>query len=61
MGDTILHILKTEPDETQKVLMERISEGRKSLEFLLFGHEKGVDYERLIDLIFDCDKVITWW
>lgn len=61
MGDKILHILKREPDEIQKVLMERISEGRENLEFPLFGDEKGVDYNRLIDLIFDSDRVITWW
>ncbi|MBW1997275.1 MAG: hypothetical protein JRJ29_04835 [Deltaproteobacteria bacterium] len=61
MGEKILHILKTEPDEIQKVLMERVSEGRERVEFLLFGHEEGADYGRLIDLIFDCDRVITWW
>lgn len=60
MGDRVLHILRTEPDETQKILMDGISEGRESVEFPLFRAE-DVDYDRLIELIFECELVITWW
>ncbi|MBW2029910.1 MAG: hypothetical protein JRH06_07160 [Deltaproteobacteria bacterium] len=61
MGDRVLHILRTEPDATQRVLMDGVSEGRETLEFPLFGDEEGAGYERLIDLIFEYDRVVTWW
>ncbi len=55
----ILHILKTEPDADTKTLIEIISKGEESTLFELY--QGNVDYENLIDLIFDHDKVITWW
>ena len=55
----ILHIYKTEPDETTKTLAGILSEGKKVTEFPLYQGEP--DYENLIDVIFDHDKVITWW
>ena len=60
-GKKILHILKTEPDDTQRTLMEALSSGRESLEFSLYNKETDVDYENLIDLIFEYEQTITWW
>jgi len=55
----ILHILKSEPDATTRTLMELSSQGHETTEVPLY--EEGVDYDRLVDLIFEYDKVITWW
>ena len=58
---TQLHILKSEPDEIQKTLMNSLTMESECLFFPLFDDKKNIDYEKLIDLIFDCDKIITWW
>ncbi len=55
----ILHIYKTEPDDTTKTLVNILSEGKEVTEFELF--KDGVDYDKLLDLIFEHDKVVTWW
>ena len=55
----ILHILKTEPDQTVRTLLDITSEGHEVTVFNLY--EKQSDCEALIDLIFEHDKVITWW
>jgi hypothetical protein len=57
----ILHILKTEPDNNTKTLMSTFnkSEGGESMEFKLYDEQ--ADYEELIDLIFEHDKIISWW
>ena len=56
---TILHILKSEPDNETKNLMDIISEGENATEFRLF--DEHADYEKLIDLLFQYDKAICWW
>ena len=55
----VLHIYKTEPDETTKTLVNMLSEGEEVTEFDMFKYD--IDYERLLDLIFERDKVVTWW
>jgi hypothetical protein len=55
----LLNILKSEPDETTRLLMEAVSEGRGSDIFNLY--DDGADYGALIDAIFEHDRVITWW
>ena len=57
----ILHIFKSEPDETTQTLAAIVSEGKEISEFSLYQGEP--DYGKLIDLIFehDHDKVISWW
>ncbi len=57
----ILHIFKSEPDETTQTLAAIVSEGKEILEFSLYQGEP--DYGKLIDVIFehDHDKVISWW
>ncbi len=55
----ILHIYKTEPDETTKTLVKILSEGEDVTEFDLF--KDNIDYGKLLDLIFEHDKVVTWW
>ena len=55
----ILHILKTEPDNNTSVLMKMLSEGKEETIFHLYEGE--LDYEKLLDLIFENDEVISWW
>jgi hypothetical protein len=55
----ILHILKTVPDNNTKILLDILSEGEETIVFGLY--EEQTDYEKLIDLIFDHDKAISWW
>ena len=59
----ILHLLKTEPDDIQRCLMNNLSEGRISLEIPLYGGDENDNevYDRIIDAIFKYDQVITWW
>ena len=55
----ILHILKSEPDVNTKAFMKILSDEKEPIVFPLYVTD--VDYERLIDLIFEYDTVITWW
>jgi len=55
----LLHILKSAPDEQTKTLMGIVSQGEESTEFGLY--DESTDYGKLIDLIFEHEKVITWW
>jgi hypothetical protein len=54
----ILHILKTAPDHNTRVLVDILSADETTI-FNLF--EERPDYEKLIDLIFENDKIISWW
>ena len=40
-------------------ITQYLSEGQEAIRFPLY--EGPVDYDRLIDLIFSSDKVISWW
>lgn len=55
----LLHILKSDPDENTRTFIEILSEGEEATEFSLY--EEAADYGKLIDMIFEYDKVITWW
>jgi hypothetical protein len=55
----ILHIFKKEPNEETKKLAEIMSEGEEAKTFELY--KGNVDYNKLIDLIFESDKTLTWW
>lgn len=55
-----LHLLKTPPDDLQRTLMCSLSLGYNCLQLPLFEKDE-MDYEELIDLIFEYDEVHTWW
>lgn len=55
----ILHVLKTEPDAETDTLMRIISEGEETATFALY--EADPDYGKLLDLVFDYDRTISWW
>jgi hypothetical protein len=55
----ILHILKSEPDETVEKLSVVISMEDPTTVVMLY--EDSVDWPGLVDKIFENDKVICWW
>ena len=55
----LMHVLKSEPDNVIKTLMNASSEGNDVQQFELFAND--VDYDKLVELIFENDKVISWW
>jgi hypothetical protein len=54
----ILHILKTEPDETVKEFTEAFADEEVTTVSL---YEGEIDWTGLVDEIFAADKVICWW
>lgn len=55
----LLHILKSEPDDTTRKLIDIVSEEKETAEFKLY--EEQPDYEKLLDLLFSYEKSISWW
>ena len=55
----VLHVLKSKPDKIINTLMEPMSEGNDTQQFALY--DGVVDYDKLIKLVFESDKVICWW
>ena len=61
---TVLHILKSEPDETVAGLIEAQSEKEGVAVVSLYQDQitgSGVNWARLVDDIFNYDRVICWW
>ncbi|MDY6879562.1 MAG: hypothetical protein V2J25_16840 [Desulfatiglans sp.] len=54
----ILHIMKTAPDTNTQMLIDIISRDSTSTLFTLYNDE--ADYDKLIDLIFENDQVVSW-
>lgn len=55
----ILHILRTEPDETVKEMVASTTNGDQSTAVQLYKDD--IDWSRLVDEIFSHDKIICWW
>lgn len=55
----ILYILRTRPDITVEKFMQTITNGDQSQVRKLY--EDNIDWSKLVDDIFDHDKVISWW
>ncbi|MGD8226847.1 MAG: hypothetical protein PVH82_14990 [Desulfobacteraceae bacterium] len=55
----VLHVLKSVPDETIKTLKSGFAQSHEIQEFEMYKDD--VDYDKLIKLVFDNDKVICWW
>ena len=56
-----LHILKTQPDNNTKTLISAFegSQGGEATVFELYDEQ--ADYDKLIGLIFEYDRIISWW
>lgn len=55
----VLHILRSEPDETVEKLCESLSRNNTASVVMLY--EEPVDWSGLVDKIFENDKVVCWW
>jgi hypothetical protein len=55
----VLHILRSEPDETVEKLTASLSMDNTASVAMLY--EEPVDWVALVDQIFENDKVICWW
>ena len=55
----ILHILRSEPDETVEKLSAALSKDNTTTVIPLY--QGKVDWPALVDDIFSHDKVICWW
>jgi hypothetical protein len=54
----VLHILKTEPDETIQELTGAFADDEVTIVPL---YEGEVDWADVVDQIFAAEKVICWW
>ncbi len=54
----ILHVLRSEPDETTMTLIKSISPNQPQFYRL---YEENIDWEDFIERIFSSEKVICWW
>ena len=57
----ILHVYRNEPNEEVQKLVSLLNEGNEALEFKLYEAQDDADYDKLIQLIWEADKTISWW
>lgn len=55
----ILHILRSEPDETVGKLTDVMS--AENITTVVSLYDRQVDWSALVDKIFENDQVICWW
>ncbi len=55
----VLHILRSEPDETVGKLTDVMSEDFATTVVSLY--ETQIDWPVLVDKIFENDQVVCWW
>jgi hypothetical protein len=54
----ILHVYRSEANETTKKLVDIVSEGREIDSFDLTADNP--DYDKLVDMVFEADQTICW-
>ena len=55
----ILYLLRTRPDKTVEKFMQTITNGDQSRIRKLYDDK--IDWSKLVDDIFEHDRVISWW
>ena len=55
----ILHILRSKPDEMTRNIIQRSFEDARVIEIPLY--EENVNYDKLLEEIFNSNKVVCWW
>jgi len=55
----VLHIFRSEPDETVQKIVKSTTNGDQSKVTELY--QDNIDWFRLVDDIFSHEKVISWW
>ncbi len=54
-----LCLLRSDPDETIRTLMDTLAGEEGTTVIPLF--EVGIDYDGLLEQIFAHDRIVTWW
>lgn len=54
----LLNIVKTEPNDMVSKLIAGLSQGKETTRYNLYEEQ---DYDKLLELIFSHDEVISWW
>ncbi|OAQ20966.1 hypothetical protein [Thermosulfurimonas dismutans] len=57
----ILHVYRSEPNEEVQKLVSLLNEGNEAMEFKLYEAKDDADYDKLIQMIWEADKTISWW
>jgi hypothetical protein len=55
------HKASAENEDIKKIVSKLKEKGNEVVEFNLFEAKGEADFDRLIDLIFEADKTISWW
>lgn len=55
----VLHLLKSVPDETVRTLFQYLSRDTETSVVELYDEE--LDWQSLVDNLFENDKIICWW
>jgi uncharacterized membrane protein YvbJ len=55
----ILYILRSQPDVTVEKFMQTVTNGDQADVAALY--QANMDWPKLVDDIFEHDKVISWW
>ncbi|MGC8872112.1 MAG: hypothetical protein ACP5QC_04460 [Caldimicrobium sp.] len=55
------HKDSVENKDIQKIVTKLKEKGHEIIEFSLFEAKDDSDYDKLIDLIWEADKTISWW
>ncbi|MCB2191432.1 MAG: hypothetical protein KQI62_07700 [Deltaproteobacteria bacterium] len=55
---SMLYIVKTEPTQSTEFLMKSLGEGKEITRYDLYQEQ---DYDKLVELIFANEEIISWW
>ncbi len=55
------HQVSKENEDIKKIVEKIKDKGHEVVEFDLFSAQTDAEYDRLIDLIWEADKTISWW
>lgn len=55
---SLLYIVKTEPNQSTQLLMDAMAQGKSLTRYNLYQEQ---DYDKLVQLIFANEEIISWW
>ena len=55
------HKVSAENEDIKKIISKLKEKGNEIIEFALYDAKTEADYDKLIDLIWEADKTISWW
>ncbi len=54
----LLYILKGQPTQSTETLMEMLGRGKEISRYNLYEEQ---DYDKLVEMIFANEEIISWW